>query len=115
MILLCALFLCAASVKAQETRSAILTWTASTTLGVSYNVYRAQTSGTYTTSLNAAPVAALTFTDGTILSGQTYFYIVRAVLNGIESVNSTEVSTVVKPSSPGGVKITVTVTVAVTP
>ena len=57
-----------------------LSWVASTTSGVTYNVYRAATSGgyNYATPLNSAPISGTSFTDCTIALGQTYYYVIRA-------------------------------------
>lgn len=65
---------------------ALLNWTASTTAGAQYNVYRATSSaGPFTTALNASPLSATTYTDSTVQAGQTYYYVVTAIANGIES------------------------------
>lgn len=78
--------------QAAASHSVALTWNASPTAGVSgYNVFRATTSGGYgTTPLNSSPVAALTYTDTTVVSGQSYFYIVQAVNAGVSSTDSNE-------------------------
>jgi hypothetical protein len=70
-----------------------LTWTASTTSGVTYNVYRATTSGgyNYTTPLNSKPISGTLFTDCSVALGQIYYYVVVAVdSSGNKSVNSSE-------------------------
>jgi fibronectin type 3 domain-containing protein len=79
---------------AAATHSAVLTWTASSTSGVvGYNVYRGTITGGPYTKLNSSSVAVLTFTDSTVVAGQTYFYVVTSVDgSGLESVFSTEVS-----------------------
>jgi hypothetical protein len=76
---------------------ATLTWTASTSSGVSgYNVYRATTStatlsnGLYT-KVNSAPVVGITYIDTTVSAGVVYFYVTTAVNNsGVESVASNQ-------------------------
>ena len=69
-----------------------LTWTASITPSVSYNVYRATTSGGYTTPLNSTPTSSISFSDCTVLPGQTYYYVIRSVdASGNLSANSTEI------------------------
>ncbi len=80
--------------QAASTHSVLLQWDASATTGVSgYNVYRAGSSGGYsTTPLNSTPVTTLTFTDATVASGQSYFYVVTAVDAGQASSDSNEVS-----------------------
>jgi hypothetical protein len=78
-----------------------LSWGASTTSGVAYNVYRATTSGGYNYSapLNSTPISGTSFTDCTIGLGQTYYYVIRAVdSSGNQSVNSSETAVTV-PSS----------------
>jgi hypothetical protein len=73
--------------------SVTLTWTASTSTVAGYNVYRSTASGGPYTKLNSAPAAATTYTDTTVQSGTTYFYVVTSVdSSGVESADSTEVS-----------------------
>jgi fibronectin type 3 domain-containing protein len=74
----------------------ILSWTASISPVTGYNVYRGtQTGGPYTL-LNTDTVTADTFTDATVVSGQTYFYVVTAVnSSGVESVFSNEAAAVI--------------------
>jgi fibronectin type 3 domain-containing protein len=76
-----------------STHSVDLTWTASTSTGVvGYNVYRGITTGGPYSILDSAPVAADAYTDSTVQSGLTYFYVVRAIDGtGTESANSAEV------------------------
>jgi len=60
--------------------SVSLSWNASTTSGVQYNIYRGtQHTGPYPTKLTSSPQAATTFTDSTVQSGATYYYVVTAV------------------------------------
>ncbi len=74
--------------------SVTLTWTASTSTTVTgYNVYRSTVSGGPYTKLTSSPVAATTYADGTVQSGQTYYYVVTSVdSTAAESAYSTEVS-----------------------
>lgn len=59
--------------------SVSLSWSASTSTIVGYNVYRGtQTGGPYT-KLSASPQAATTYSDKSVLAGLTYFYVVTAV------------------------------------
>jgi hypothetical protein len=68
-----------------------LNWTASTTPGVSYNVYRSTTSGGPYAKLTTTPLAALTYVDSGVVAGQTYYYVTTAVDGtGTESVKSNE-------------------------
>jgi fibronectin type 3 domain-containing protein len=72
------------------THAGILTWNASTSTVTGYNVYRGTTSGGPYTLL--AAVNSLTFTDTTVIAGTTYFWVVTALDNTLESVYSNEVS-----------------------
>lgn len=77
--------------------SASLTWVASPSSGVTgYNVYRGTASGGPYTLLNATPVTTVTYSDLTVLAGQTYYYVVKAVgSGGTLSVASNEIQAVV--------------------
>jgi hypothetical protein len=67
-----------------------LSWKASASPIVGYNVYRRGTSGVV--KLNLEPVPGTTYVDSTVQSGQTYFYVTRAVnAKGTESTPSNEV------------------------
>ena len=75
-----------------------LNWTASPTGGVTYNVYRATSSGAYTTPSNSG-ITGTSFADCSVTPGQTYYYVVRAVdSSGNQSGNSPEVTAII-PSS----------------
>lgn len=66
-----------------------LSWTA-VDGATSYIVKRSTTvGGPYTTTFPAITTA---YTDSTVLNGTTYYYVVSAVVNGVESPNSSEVS-----------------------
>lgn len=84
----------------------VLSWTGSTDMpspipaGSGYNIFRGTATGKESTQpINAAPIAALTFTDTSITPG-AYFYTVETLLNGASSVASNEVSAVVLPAPP---------------
>jgi fibronectin type 3 domain-containing protein len=82
-----------------------LTWTASTTAGVTYNVYRAITAGgeNFSVPLNTSPITAVFFYDTTVAIGTTYFYKVVAVgTGGVLSLPTPEVQAQipVPPASP---------------
>jgi Abnormal spindle-like microcephaly-assoc'd, ASPM-SPD-2-Hydin/Transmembrane protein 131-like N-terminal/Immunoglobulin I-set domain len=78
------------------THSAVLSWTASTSTVVGYNVYRGSVSGGPYTKLTSSLDASTTFTDSSVLSGQTYFYVVTAVdSNNLESVDSNEATALI--------------------
>jgi len=69
-----------------------LTWTASTSTVSGYNVYRGTTSGgPYSTKLNSSLVTVVNYSDSTVTSGQTYYYVVTAVNSSdVESVDSNQ-------------------------
>ena len=72
--------------------SAILSWTASSSVVTGYNIYRSATSGGPYTTLNSSLNASTTFTDMSVLSGQTYYYVVTAVnASNVESAYSNQV------------------------
>jgi hypothetical protein len=72
--------------------SSTLNWVASTSSNVTgYNIYRGTASGGPYTRVNSTLVAAVTYTDGTVQAGQTYFYVVTAVdSNSNESAYSNQ-------------------------
>jgi hypothetical protein len=68
-----------------------LRWEASRSKVAGYNIYRSTTPGRNYVRINTRPVEGPTYTDSTVESGVTYYYVVRAVDgNGQESVNSNE-------------------------
>lgn len=76
--------------------SVTISWAASSSTVSSYNVYRGTGSGGPYTKLNATPQTALTYTDGTVSSGVTYFYVVTDVASdGTESGFSNQATAVV--------------------
>ena len=77
--------------------SVTLNWTASSSTGVvGYYVYRSTTSGSSYSRLNSSPSSAIKYTDGTVSSGATYYYVVTAVnSSGTESAKSGQVTAVV--------------------
>jgi centrosomal CEP192-like protein/ASPM-SPD-2-Hydin domain-containing protein len=77
--------------------SVALGWTASTSSGVTgYNVYRSTSSGTSYTRINSSPTASSKYTDGSVASGGTYYYVVTAVSSaGAESAHSTQIKAVI--------------------
>jgi len=81
----------------QTSHSVSLSWTSSISTDVmGYNIYRGTVSGGPYSILDSAPVASDAFSDATVQSGTTYFYVVRSVDNfGTESSNSSEVSAVI--------------------
>jgi fibronectin type 3 domain-containing protein len=72
---------------------ATLSWTASTSTVIGYNVYRGTVSGGPYTKINSSVDATTTFTDTSVQAGHTYFWVVTAVdSSNVESVRSSEVS-----------------------
>jgi len=69
--------------------SVALTWSASTSTVSGYNIYRGTVSGGPYTKINSSLVALLTYSDSTVQSGTTYYYVTTAVdSSGDESVYS---------------------------
>lgn len=85
-----------------------LTWNASTSTVIGYDVYRGLVSGGPYTLLSVSPVMGLAFTDTNSLSaGFTYFYVVTAVdASGNQSVNSNEASAVIPSGQAPGFQFT---------
>jgi hypothetical protein len=76
---------------APQERTVVLRWQASTTPNVHYNIYRGPVSGVHPHKLNSTPMDGVTFTDKTVVSGETYWYVVRAInALGEESRESNE-------------------------
>jgi fibronectin type 3 domain-containing protein len=77
--------------------AAVLNWTASTSSDVTgYNVYRSTVSGGSYSKINSSLVAGSTYTDSTVVSGNTYYYVTASVdTSGIESLDSNEVQAVI--------------------
>ncbi len=70
-----------------------LSWSLSSTSGSQYNVYRGTASGAEAASpINSSAISGTTFTDTNVVSGQTYYYVIRAVDSSGSSGNSNEVS-----------------------
>jgi hypothetical protein len=76
---------------------ASLTWTASTSPNVTYNVYRGTSPGSYT-KLNSTSIGTTNYTDSTVQAGQTYYYVATAVdVSGNESAYSSPPATAIIP------------------
>ena len=80
-------------------RSVTLNWTASVDTVDGYNIYRGTAPGQEGTKLDASPVTGTTFVDSTPLLGTSY-YVVRSIVNGLESVNSNEITVNLRPAAP---------------
>ncbi|HYT19687.1 MAG TPA: choice-of-anchor D domain-containing protein, partial [Candidatus Polarisedimenticolia bacterium] len=76
--------------------SVTLTWNGSTSAVSGYNVYRSTVSGSSYVKINTSLDAGLGFTDTTVQSGTTYYYVTTAVdASNNESVFSNEVPAVI--------------------
>jgi hypothetical protein len=73
-----------------------LTWDASTSDVVGYNIYRGNVSGGPYNKINGNVDPNTSYSDGTVLGGYTYFYVTTAVdSTGQESVYSNEVKAII--------------------
>lgn len=64
---------------AQTSYSVSLNWAPSSSSVVGYNVYSGTSSGGPYTKLTSSPVDATSYTDKSVQSGQTYYFVVTAV------------------------------------
>jgi fibronectin type 3 domain-containing protein len=74
-----------------------LSWTASTSQNiVGYNIYRSNTSGGPYSKINSVLDPNTAYTDNSVVSGQTYYYVTTAVdSSGKESAHSKEARAVI--------------------
>jgi hypothetical protein len=72
-----------------------LTWTASTTPNVTYNVYRRILPTDPWTKVNSAPITGTAYNDVPVQSGQSYYYAATAVSGSQESAYSTAIQVAV--------------------
>jgi hypothetical protein len=81
---------------AAATHTAALNWVASTSNVAGYKVYRGtQTGGPYAV-VDSSLVTIMNYTDSTVSSGNTYYYVVTAVdASGNESSNSNEAAAII--------------------
>jgi hypothetical protein len=71
-------------------------WVASTSTVAGYNVYRGTLSGGPYSKINTTLLTGLTYTDSTVSSGATYYYVVTAVaVDGTESSFSNQVQAII--------------------
>src|SRR4029077_8061799 len=104
ILLLLALFLCAAMARAQS-HSVSLSWVpAQQPDGIaiaSWNVLRRTAGGGPYDQITSVPVDTTTYTDDSISSGQNYFYVVQAVdTSGDVSADSSETQAVIPIAPP---------------
>jgi len=74
-----------------------LTWDTSAD-AVSYNIYRGTVSGGPYTMVNTSPDSTNTYTDNTVVSGQTYYYVATAVNSESEESGYSNQSQAVIPT-----------------
>jgi len=81
---------------AAATYSVSLSWQASTSSVVGYNVYAATQSGGPYTRLNSTPVTSTSYADTSVVGSDTYYFVTTAVNSaGEESAYSNQVSAVI--------------------
>ncbi len=71
--------------------TATLAWGASTSVVDSYNVYRGTQSGGPYAKIESVGGTVLRASDSSVVSGQTYYYVITAVTGSVESPYSKEV------------------------
>ncbi len=77
-------------------RVATLSWNPSSSVVWGYNVYTSTVSGGPYTKLTPAPTLATSYSDASVRSGRTYYYVVTAVnSSSVESIHSNEASAVI--------------------
>lgn len=80
----------------QVNHSVTLSWTASSSTVSGYNVYRTTVSGSGYAKINSGLIPGLTYTDTTVQSGTTYYYVATAVdASGDESTDSNQATAVI--------------------
>jgi hypothetical protein len=80
----------------QSQHSVALSWDPSASLVIGYNVYRGTVSGGPYTKLNPSIDANTVYTDGSVQSGQTYYYVTTAVdSSNVESAYSNQATSVI--------------------
>jgi hypothetical protein len=71
--------------------SVALSWNASTSSVIGYNIYRGTQSGGPYSKLNSSPEPATAYTDAAVTSGTTYYYVATSVdANNVESSYSNQ-------------------------
>ena len=79
-----------------QAHTAMASWMKSSSVVSGYNLYRGTISGGPYSKVNGSPIALLSYTDGSVQSGTTYFFVATAVDgSGNESVFSPEVKAVI--------------------
>ena len=104
-----AVVLLSLSAFAQTQHKVVLSWSASPTSGVTYNIYRSTATGACGTTKIVSNVSVLTYTDSSVANGANYFYAVSAQNSGGESACTNEVQVLipVPPAAPTNLGATV--------
>jgi hypothetical protein len=77
----------------QASHSVSLSWQNSTSIVIGYNIYRGTSNGGPYIKINSSPITTLSYTDSSVTSGDTYYYVSTAVDSaGVESVYSNQVT-----------------------
>jgi hypothetical protein len=85
-----------ASQSSSSSYSVGLNWTASVSTVSGYNVYRGTTNAGPYTKLNSSLITSLSYTDNTVSSGETYYYVSTSVnSSGVESGYSNQATAVI--------------------
>jgi hypothetical protein len=82
----------------QKSHPVKLTWHASTTPGVTYNIYRVNNRTGVTDQVNHTPIPGLSYTDDTAVNGENYTYYATAVAGTSESARSNPAPANIPPS-----------------
>jgi hypothetical protein len=74
-----------------SSHSVALSWNASTSLVAGYNIYRGTQPGGPYTRLTSSPLSGTSYTDASVQSGATYYYVSTAINSGnVESAYSNQ-------------------------
>ena len=88
------------TVAASSSTQADLSWTAPSATVAGYNIYRGTTAGgESTTPINSTPIAGTSYVDATALPGNTYYYVVKAIVGSAVNGVSTEAHLTMPSSS----------------
>jgi fibronectin type 3 domain-containing protein len=95
-----------------STISVTLGWNAISGVN-SYNVYRSTSEGGTYTKINSSAVSGTEYTDTSLSPDTRYYYKVSAIFDGIESLQSSSVSTTTLSSVPSNLRITTATTTSI--
>ena len=81
------------AVSQQVSKSVALSWVASVSVVSGYNVYRGTSNGGPYVKINPSLISTLSYTDSTVASGNTYYYVCTSVDSAdVESTYSNQVT-----------------------